>query len=264
MKYSKKPEVKIAVITQIDTTQWEFGHRFLQTLVDIDARLMPELVGMSDSTNTTVASIEACEEYWAPDAIIDGPLGRVITKWNFFWRRKKTVSSWGCVYHVTASRVGERSFGLITLTARADKKVEWINLFSRLCALTDSKYATLHLRTEMENRKGAFSEEALESYGVDDFLSGLPNLALEERGLANLSWANFLGKQYASEVDVLKLRANGFGVEAIGEGSLITLTPSLFDVEDNFSLFSERRVALRNLFRPGLFRINEEPKPLPE
>ena len=86
----------------------------------------------------------------------------------------------------------------------------------------------------------------------------------QERGLSNLSWANFFGEQYASEVDVPKLRENGFNVEPIGEGFLVTLTPSLLDVMDNFPLFSERRVALRKLFRPGLFRINEEPKPLPQ
>jgi hypothetical protein len=260
----KKPEIVISIVTRLDTTEWSFGRNFLHTLCDIDGRLMPERVGNSEPIKISVASIEDCEENWAPSAIIDGPLGRSHVKWNFFWKRIKAVKCQGCLFHTSVNKFGDLKLGWITLTAAVDKKTDWALLFAQLCALTKSKYATMHLRTEVENRKEAFSQEVDENYGTNDFLEGIPEAAIRERGLSNLSWANFFGEQHAAEINVKKLQEHGFNVRPIGEGFLVTLTPSLFDVMDNFPLFSERRVALRKLFRPGLFRINEEPKPLPE
>lgn len=264
MSGNMKPDIRISIVTQMDTAQWAFGRQFLQTLSEADVRLMPERVGNSEPIKILVSSIDDCENNWAPSAIIDGPLGRSHVKWDFLWKRTKAIKCLGCVFHTSVTKFGNLRPGWITLTAALDKKVDWSNLFRQLCILTNPKFATLYLRTEREDWEGSFSKEVVENYGKNDFLNGMPDAALKERGLSNLSWANFFGEQYASEVDVPKLRENGFSVEPIGEGFLVTLTPSLLDVMDNFPLFSERRVALRKLFRPGLFRINEEPKPLPE
>ncbi|WP_435484177.1 hypothetical protein [Variovorax sp. GB1R11] len=264
LKKTEKPEIRISVTTRLNTTEWEFGRKFLQTLCDADARLSPEYVGNSEPIKIFVGNIDDCKASWAPEAIIDGPVGPSHVKWNFLWKRAKAIKYWGCVHHTLTTRSGELKLGWITLTATPDKRVDWSDLFHRLCILTNPKFATMHLRTDAEARPEAFSENVVENFGVNDLLYGHPDVALKERGLAYLSWANFFGEQYASEVDVAKLQENGFSVESIGEGFLVTLTPTLSDVMDNFSLFSERRVALRKLFRPGLFRINEEPKPLPE
>ncbi|MGJ7533538.1 MULTISPECIES: hypothetical protein [unclassified Variovorax] len=264
MTSSQTPKLRISLVARLNTTEWAFGKKFLQTLYDVDVRLLPERVGNSEPIRTIVENIDDCEKYWAPSAIIDGPLGRSHVKWNFFWRRLKSVKCLGCIFHTSVNKFGDLKQGWITLSATPDKKVDWILLFSRLSELTNSKYATMHIETSLETRIEAYHPEVVENFGVNDFIYGVPDVALNEKGPANICWANFFGEKYASEVDVQRLRENGFSVEPIGEGFLVTLTPSVFDVVDNFSLFSERRVALRNLFRPGLFRINEEPKPLPD
>ncbi|WP_237717301.1 hypothetical protein, partial [Cupriavidus basilensis] len=51
-----------------------------------------------------------------------------------------------------------------------------------------------------------------------------------------------------------------FGIDEIGQGSLLVLTPRIFDEVDNFALFSTRRAEAKKLFRPGLFRITNEPR----
>ena len=260
MRKTEKPEVKISVTTSVDTTTWAFGKQVLEIFCNVDARLMPERVGGCEPVKTPVENVAACEQHWAPDATIDGPYGRSFVKRDFLWKRTKAIKSDGHMMHTARNKLGNLKLGWLTFGAAPDKKTEWDRLFSRLCVAMQPKFATLHLFTDIEARANAFSAESDANFGTNDFFYGVPGHALENRGLANLAWATFFGEELAVEVDVQKLRDNGFRVEAIGKGFLVTLTSKLFDVMDEFAVFSTRRVVAKQLFKPGLFRIAEEPK----
>ncbi|MGH1515704.1 hypothetical protein [Ralstonia solanacearum] len=258
----KKPEdskIRISVATPLDTTSWEFGRSLLELLCEVDLRLFPERVDNLEPIKKVVSDIEDCEQYWAPEAVIDGPYGRSFVKWDFLWKRTKAVKSLGQVIHTARNKAGKLNLGWITLTATADRKVNWSDLFSGLCVLTQPKFATLHLLTPAETRPGAFGEANDASFATNDFLCGHPGVALETRGISNLAWATHFGGEYAVEVNVEMLRAHGFFVEQVGQGYSVFVTSEISDVVKDFAVFSDRRAELKELFRPGLFRMVGEP-----
>ncbi len=260
MSKLEKPRIRISLTTRIDTTNWEFGRQVLEALRDTDERLLPERVANFEPVKIPVASIEECEKYWAPEAKLQGPDGDAWSfKMDFLWRRTRAIKSTGHVLHTSRSRFGKLKLGWLTVGAAPDKKTDWHGLFYRLCTLVQPNFATMHLCSDAETRPGAFGMESDANYGTNDFLVGTAGIALEQRGLANLAWATFFGQEYAAEVAAEKLRAQGCAAEAIGDGFLVTITPSLFDVADKFPQFSARRAEFKKLFRPGLFRIQNEP-----
>ncbi|WP_201766100.1 hypothetical protein, partial [Verminephrobacter aporrectodeae] len=117
----------------------------------------------------------------------------------------------------------------------------------------------MHLFTDIETRDDAFGTDEHAIVAADHFLAGPPAAVLEDEGIPNLGWATFFGREYTKEIDAEKLRANGFAVEAIGDGHLVILTENIFDVADNFPLFSARRSELKKLLRPGFIRLTNEP-----
>jgi hypothetical protein len=260
LKKTEKPLIRISLTTRLDTASWEFGRQVLELLCEADARLLPEKVNNFEPIKIPVTSVEECEKYWSPEAKLTGPGGGALFfKMDFLWRRSRAIKSSGHVLHTSHNRFGKLKFGWVTFQATPDKKTNWHRLFHRLCTLAQPNFGTLHLCTHAETQPGAFGAESDANYGTNDFLLGTAGIALEQRGLANLAWATFFGQEFAAEVDPEKLRAHGFGVEAIGDGFLVTVTPSLFDVANNFVQFSSRRAELKNLFRLGLFRIQNEP-----
>jgi hypothetical protein len=259
MRKPDKPKIRISVTTRVDTTQWSFGKQVLEALYETDERLLPERIGHSEPIKIPFESIEACEKHWAPAGVIKGPEGTFDVKWNVFWKRTKPIKNLGCMFHTSVNKFGDLNPGWLTISAVPDKKADWIGLFRRLCTVAPPQFSTLHLFTHTETWPGAFTPENDENYDTNDYQVGAPPIALKERGIPNLSWANFFGEEYAAEVDPQKLRDHGFGVEEIGQGFLVTVTPRLLDVMDNFALFSAKRVELKKLFRPGLFRIANEP-----
>ena len=83
-----------------------------------------------------------------------------------------------------------------------------------------------------------------------------------ESSVPNLGWANFFGDEFAQLVDVARLQAQGCATERIGDGYLLTVTDSLFDVHDDFAKFSARRALLKQQFAGDFFQIRDEPSQL--
>ncbi|WP_211468257.1 hypothetical protein [Collimonas silvisoli] len=259
-----KPKIRLSITTRLDTTRWEFGKQVLEAFCETDPRLVPEYFDNVEAIKKQFNGIAACEEYWAPEVVMDaGSYGRTFTKWNSMWRRVKAVKSRGEMHHTLVNQRGQLHLGWLTFDADGDRKVDWAGLFHRLCVLAQPKFATLHLFTDIETRRGAFGTAVETDIAADDFVTGPHGMTLEKRGIPNLAWATFFGEDYAAEVDMQKLCAQGFEVEAIGQGFLVTLTPKLFDVVENFALLSARRTMLKKLFRPGLFGLAEEPAAVP-
>ncbi|MHA7678614.1 hypothetical protein [Cupriavidus sp. PET2-C1] len=255
-----KPKVRISITTNIDTTEWGFGRRVIEAFCNTDSRLTPEYFDNNEAITKPFKGVADCEELWAPEVVIDaGVNGRIITKWNSMWRRGKTVKCRADMHHTLLNQRGQLRPGWFTFDAAADTKVDWLGLFRQLCELAEPKFAVMHLFTDIEVRRGAFGVGDDARIAQDDFVAGAPAVALEQRGIPNLAWATFFGKEYAAEVDAKKMRDYDFIIDEIDQGSLLILTPRLFDVADNFLLFSTRRVEAKELFRPGMFRITNEP-----
>ncbi|WP_141639865.1 hypothetical protein [Cupriavidus basilensis] len=62
----------------------------------------------------------------------------------------------------------------------------------------------MHLLADIEIGRGAFGVGDDADIAQDDFVTGVPAIALEQRGIPNLAWATFFGKEYAAEVDEKK------------------------------------------------------------
>ncbi|MCW8199699.1 hypothetical protein D8B23_15065 [Verminephrobacter aporrectodeae subsp. tuberculatae] len=256
------PYIKISIVTDIDTTKWEFGRKVLEAFYETDSRLAPGRLDSDAKIWKLFRGVAACEKYWAKEGIINANKsgrGRVSVKWDCGWTRSEAVEYRYDMIHTMVNQFGELRPGWLKGDADADRKIDWRRLFHRLVELANPQFAILHLFTDVETRDDAFGADEHAIIATDDFLMGPPAAILKDRGIPNLAWATFFGREYTQEIDAEKLRANGFAVEAIGDGHLVTLTENIFDVADNFALFSARRSELKKLLRPGFIRLTNEP-----
>jgi hypothetical protein len=256
-----KPRIRFSLVTHEDTTHWDVGKRVLQAFCSKDPRLTPEYLDNSEAIKMPFQSLADCEKYWAPEVIIDaGNCGRILTRWPCMWKRTKSVRYRGEMNPTKVNNRGQRIPGWLKVDADSDRTTDWSELFISLVDAVKPIFATLHLFTDVETRRGAFGAGEVAAVGADDFLAGPPGVVLEDRGIPNLAWATFFGGEYSADVDAQALHASNFGVEAFGNGFLVKVTPCMFDVVDDFALFSARRSELKKLFRSGLFRLQEEPR----
>lgn len=256
-----KQRVRISIVTNVETVDWRFGRQILEALCSTDERLVPEYFDNDEKVTSAFGGIDACEKLWAPEVVMDaGPYGRAATRWDSMWKRKSVVKSRGHMHHTLVNQRGERKAGQLKIDADSHKKIDWLGLFRRLCEISDPMFGTLHLITDVEASTGAFGLDEDALIASDQFLAGPSGAILERDGIPNLAWGTFLGAQFSTGIDTLSVRASGYHAEEIGEGHLLTITPELFDVADDFPLFSERRAALKKLLKPGMFRLIGEPR----
>lgn len=251
-----KPHVQLSVVTRRETTSWDFGREVLQSLCQADARLTPEIISNGEPHRHPFVSVEASRQFWAPVVVIRGELGRVEAHLEFLWKRNKVVKCSGTVTHTSTNKLGKLSLGQILLRAHPDRRVDWPALLRRFCELARPKHAVLHLLTEVELTDAELNSPAWL------FKRGPPGWAVES-SVPNLGWANFFGDELAAAVDVERLKRQRFVTERIGDGYLVTLTGSLFDVQDDFAKFSGRRASLKAQFPDGFFQIRDEPADVP-
>ena len=78
-------------------------------------------------------------------------------------------------------------------------------------------------------------------------------------GIPNIGWAMAYGREYASEVDADRISAAGFPVDYVGDVVIVRITKNLSDVVYDFEHFATKRAELKQLFRPDLFWVEDEP-----
>lgn len=257
-----KSSVLISICGDADSSDWEIGKSILFLLESVDRRLLPERMGNSEPLKEMFAGIDSAQHHWAPEVKISYEGSAFFAKSNFLWIRRKLIKGSGHVMHRSVNRFGDVKPTWLLIKYAFDRDVDWLRLFKELCALLKASYGTLHLLTQVETSEDAFGDAADASYATTDFVDGLPPIGLTERGLANLSWANYFGPALRIEVSEQQVREAGFPVEQCGDGVLLQVTSNISVVEDDFSEFSQRRSELRSMFRDGLFRINHEPAPI--
>ena len=272
-----KTDLVIAIKTQKDLTSWEVGERLLSAVLS-DPKLAPQRVAsfteVSSRNGSDVGALADCRAHWALKATIEAKGAKSEFTQDFHWLRERGAESQGAITFASATRPrGLPQFSRIKLWAQYRPEVDWAGLFRDWCLQTQPYAAILHPLVLLDGpNAGAPRNEVWR--GVDDlhqqawshYLGGsfftefrAGDLNSQYSGLTNPGWASWFGGPYAQEVDIAALRSAGFPVEEIGSGYLVQLTEQLGEVASDFELFSRRRAALKELFRPKLFMIEGEP-----
>jgi hypothetical protein len=175
--------------------------------------------------------------------LIRGDVGRFEVHLDFLWKRSKAVKCSGTIFQTRTNKFGKLHRGQILLRAHPDRTVDRLALFRVFCNLAQPKYGILHLLTEIELTEAELNSPAYL------FKRGPPGWAVE-RSVPNLGWANFFGDAFAHVVDVARLQAQGCATERIGDGHLVTVTDSLFDVRSWVSSPGDTSTAYRAMRMP--------------
>ena len=253
------PYLLISAIPDGETVGWGRGQALLNALVNADARLMPEKVGVTEPLRFQVSSINDCESFWAvaEDPASGGVEGNAD---SFMWKRTRAIKSSGLMIHKHRSKSGRTRPGRFIFRANFDKRCDWKSLFIEVCSILRPKYATLHYFGEFEQDTKNYRQVDLESYGYNDHVNGLPFVSLAKRGLANISWANYFGPDMVNVVPEEIVRSAGFPIRDLVDGKLVLVSEQIHDVVDRFPEFSRRRAELKGLFGIEMFRIASEPQ----
>jgi hypothetical protein len=149
-------------------------------------------------------------------------------------------------------------------------RIDWWGLFQSLIAIFAPAYAMLHVFTEEEvsrpatNRFSSFDGPFAGEHHFTSWPSVLGEWRKPDRWqreerrryryLPDLSWANFLGEEFAGQFDLAGLQQHASQVWPAESGLLFRVTPSLADVVKNYPQFKVARRTIKTAFRDGFFR----------
>ncbi|WP_132833956.1 hypothetical protein [Sphingomonas sp. PP-CC-3G-468] len=244
-----KPNIIISIDTSAETETADFGRAFIENLCHADPRLVPERLSTTEGYKEPFLGIDDfVANWWAipikttvdgqtrPDSF-DGPS----------WKRKSTLASRGMISHgITDLRHHKYPSG-IWYECRWVKDIDFNHLFDAWVRLSNADIGMLHVFTDREKQDPQTEDDSWFETGS----FGGP----AKPGLPNMGWAMAYGANYAAEVDVVRIRSEGFPVDEIDGVTVVRVTDKLSDVVDDFEQFSRRRAELKALFRPSLFWI---------
>ena len=242
--------LEFSIATANDTSDWRYGQRFLETLIATDKRLTPKII----NHNAKYENISSCRPFWAARKMVTGPAGTLELIMPFHWKRNSTLKSSGTADFAKRNIAGKLNCGGINILSDFDGKTDWLKLFKTTCELMEPVGGVLHLLTEPEIRRHPQIQGITSPYYLP-----VQSDVFEAQKMPNIAWATYFGEPLRKEVDAEKLRAHGYYVEELAGGYLILMSEKLSDLVDDFWTFSQRRAELKKLFRPGFFRIAEEP-----
>ena len=243
-----KTYIQITIRSKEATKEAEYGRSFLQAMFDTDLRLEPEYLDcvLTRSNTTPFENLQASLTRWATQETVKGYTAEVNGIWGAKWKRKSRPS-YNCeIDHTSAAINGELIPSSFSLTAKWNATVNWAYLLKSLCMLPKTQIATLHhfIDIEMKNKNNRFEIGSLGAWFDPKF----PEIA----------WGMMFGDDFVHAVDVEKLTALGFPVEAVGSGYLVRVTDSLLDVSQRFDYFCERRELLRANLPRDIFTDPDE------
>jgi hypothetical protein len=249
MEIAMKNYLKITICSKKATSSIEFGRLFLSAFIDSDIRLTPEYLDtMRDrSVNRPFINIDHSIEKWSPKSKLQVPG----TYQEFYdkakWTRKSTPS-YQCymLAHTIRNNFNKIVPSYFSFKAKWDDSVDWSVFFQRLCTVADAQAAMMHRFTPIElgNSNSRFKDLGIHT-------------ALNPK-FPDISWAMMFGDDFVYAVNVDKLTAAGFPVEAVGSGYLVRVTDSILDISQRYEYFCERREILRSLLPIEIFVDEDE------
>ncbi|MGG6898168.1 hypothetical protein [Rhizobium sp. BR 315] len=243
-----EPVVQLSIVTEHEFSDWIYGRRFFEMLIEADPRLTPETIGNSDNLEKYQA-IDSFKPHWGKRVQLEGPNGSYETLWGVPWDRKAALRNSGHIDFTGRSKKGNLIPGRISLLAAYNEATNWLSFFKGICSLTKAAAGFFHVPAEVEKR--------LNAPGYSPYYPGVGGTLLNKQ-LSNIAWATFFGAPFAHEADFAELAKLGYHVEELAGGYLLLMSDDIMDCFNDFPTFSRRRVELKKHFRPDLFRITEE------
>lgn len=245
-RQNSQPTIVFDVLTANYISDWSFGQRFFELLIDTDTRLTPEKIGNSDDL-IPYEDISTFRPLWGRRVRLEGPLGPADVLRTISWQRDSELKSNGHIRFTDRNKKGDLIFGNIFMSSAYDEATDWLQFFKDVCELTNTAAGFIHIPAEVEKRENGYSP----------YYPGVGGSILKKQ-LPNVAWATFFGPLYADEADFAELAKLGFHVEKLADGYLLLMSDNIMDCFNDFPTFSRRRVELKKHFRPDLFRITEE------
>lgn len=249
------PTIQIGIEFYADLSSAEVGQAFIEPLC-ADPKLTPEFVSWEERfKDPFVSANEFIKKWWGQLAVMR-PEGEppIEFYWGPMWKRKSKLAGRGYIDYAKTNKFGDRIPGTVWLESRWDRTVDFNHVFDRWADLSQASIGMLHLFGPAETSSDP--TEADQRFHRSSFGGPL------NPGLPNIGWAMAYGEGYAHEVDVERVRAHRFPIEVRDGVVIVRVTEQLSDVIDDFPRFSRRRAELKSLFRPDLFWIKDEPKPV--
>lgn len=185
------------------------------------------------------------------------------------WRRTGSLSGRGYVqFRPVADNTRSNS---VVIESNHRRSVEWLLLFEKLIEVLAPSYAMLHLFMGMEltnpTSHDHFTKFDGPFAGEEHFTSWKSSLGdwrrpdqwdlkarRQYRYLPELSWANFLGREFDGQYDLNLIKKSAVNAKTIGGGFVFQATKTLSDVEKFPEQFNRSRTELKQAFVPGFFR----------
>jgi hypothetical protein len=257
-----KPQVEIALRTPLPTHRWDCGERIFGVLSEVDSRLVPERVGYTEEELVPVTSNKTLRTFWILEEEEDSETpGVPHSSHSLEWRRRSKLRQSGYVRHASRNRRGELVPGSIKFSSDWNRSIDFSQVFRSWADLTEPTLGMVHLFPEQEqlyDTESTLGEWDYFRQGWVDFQMGSFGAALDPT-IPNIGWGMIFGGDYAAEVNVDEIRAQGFPVDPMGTGWFVRVTDKLADVIDDYPHFARRRAELRRCFREDLFLITTEP-----
>ncbi len=150
-------------------------------------------------------------------------------------------------------------------------RINWLVFFSKLVDICEPSYAMINLFTEAEIK----GDKSSRFEAFDGAVAGEANFTHWKassgvwrkpdkwdrkarrvyRFLPELSWANFLGKEFEGQYNSELLQRSVSNCIASETGLLFSLTDSISDVVKAPENFTSKRLKARNAFKDGFFRL---------
>ncbi|QYX56914.1 hypothetical protein K1T73_00390 [Roseovarius sp. SCSIO 43702] len=268
-----KPYVILALTTFHDLNSDGFGADLYSLISQIEPRLLPQRAGWLGTLSASVTSIEDFAALWRNDRQIYTSQGRCGKRestginMGVEWTRRSAIKNKGKIIH-RGIKFSNQAEALV-LHSEWRARVDWLELFRRLCLLTKAAHGMLHLycpdetsgfgpdKRSLYQREGIHGQQAF-TYSIDPYGirrppgPGDPNLKTF-RQLPELTWATWLGSNFDGQYDRRSLKDMVVNTAETQDGFLFTITDQLGDIMDDFVSFRNRRDAVKASGFPETF-----------
>lgn len=272
-----KSKVGIGITTYLDTASHEFGEAVFNCYSNVSSKIEPNKVAVWGWKHDVTNSKEFGSR-WATPRVTEwrerSKKGRLIDKKEALigadWRRTGSLSGIGSV--TLRPPLDTSSANEILIEHNYSSRIDWRSLFIGLVDLCQPSYAMLHLFTDTE-RQLSIGRKRFEIFdrpfaGEDYFTNWQASSgdwrrpdkwqSSERRNyrfLPQLSWGNFLGKEFKNCYSADAIKYGASRTTEIANGLAFEVTSDLIDVEKRYKEFDEVRAKLKLAFTDECFRM---------
>ena len=231
--------VRITLEIKGETHSRDFGRALLSVFCNFAPSLMPDLLdsGEDGPHRTPFDDLETAMNQWGKTFSLDMRGGDPDAYWGARWKRKQEPRYNAYFMHGIFNRRNFLTPSTLSFKAKWNPKVDWAELFLRLCNACDTRAALMHHLTPRE-LSSAISDFA---YGI---IAPTLNTRFHDLRFPGITWAMMFGAEFLDRVDARAIKDAGFGVRQVGTGYLVQVTDSLLDVLKRYDHFCERRETL--------------------